>query len=88
MGVPHVLMRETTERPEALEAGVILLSGTTYEGVYAAGERLLTDRALYQQMARAKNPFGDGQASRRIVEYLAWYFGFIASKPSEFIPRR
>jgi len=86
MGVPHVLMRETTERPEALEAGVILLSGTSYEGVYAAGERLLTDRDLYQRMARAQNPFGDGQASRRIAEYLAWYFGFAADKPSEFVP--
>nr|WP_276324205.1 UDP-N-acetylglucosamine 2-epimerase (non-hydrolyzing) [Symbiobacterium thermophilum] len=88
MGVPHILMRETTERPEALEAGVILLSGTSYEGVYAAGERLLTDQALYQQMARARNPFGDGQASRRIAEYLGWYFGFTADRPEEFTPGR
>ncbi len=86
MGVPHVLMRETTERPEALEAGVILLSGTSYEGVYAAGERLLTDQALHQRMARAQNPFGDGQASRRIAEYLAWHFGFLPEKPGEFVP--
>jgi len=88
MGVPHVLMRETTERPEALEAGVILLSGTSYEGVYAAGERLLTDRALYQRMARAQNPFGDGRASRRIAEYLGWRFGFLPEKPAPFDPHR
>lgn len=86
MGVPHILMRETTERPEALEAGVILLSGTSYEGVYRAGERLLTDRELHQRMARAQNPFGDGQASRRIAEYLGWYFGFRPDKPDEFVP--
>ncbi len=86
MGVPHILMRETTERPEALEAGVILLSGTSYEGVYRAGERLLTDRELHQRMARAQNPFGDGQASRRIAEYLGWYFGFLPDKPEEFSP--
>lgn len=86
MGVPHILMRETTERPEALEAGVILLSGTSYEGVYRAGERLLTDRELHQRMARAQNPFGDGQASRRIAEYLGWYFGFRPDKPEEFSP--
>lgn len=87
LGVPHVLMRETTERPEALEAGVILLSGTSYEGVYSAGERLLTDRALHRQMARAQNPFGDGQASRRIAEYLGWRFGFLPEKPAAFAPR-
>lgn len=87
LGVPHVLMRETTERPEALEAGVIILSGTSYEGVYAAGERLLTDRALHRQMARTQNPFGDGQASRRIAEYLGWRFGFLPEKPAPFDPR-
>ncbi|MFZ5813732.1 MAG: non-hydrolyzing UDP-N-acetylglucosamine 2-epimerase [Bacillota bacterium] len=86
MGVPHILMRETTERPEAVEAGVIILSGTSYEGVYGAGERLLTDPDLYRQMARAKNPFGDGGASERIAEYLGWMFGLTPSKPLEFSP--
>ncbi|MBP2019770.1 UDP-N-acetylglucosamine 2-epimerase (non-hydrolyzing) [Symbiobacterium terraclitae] len=87
LGVPHVLMRETTERPEALEAGVILLSGTSYEGVYSAGERLLTDGELHRRMARAQNPFGDGQASRRIAEYLGWRFGFLPEMPAPFDPR-
>lgn len=85
MGVPHVLMRETTERPEAVEAGVIILAGTSYEGVYSAGERLLTDQAFYKQMAKAKNPFGDGKASERIVNYLGWLFGQNQSKPVEFL---
>jgi UDP-N-acetylglucosamine 2-epimerase (non-hydrolysing) len=86
MGVPQVLMRETTERPEAVEAGVVIKSGTSYEGVFAAGDRLLSDPVLYQQMARAKNPFGDGRASQRIAEYLGWYYGFRSDKPEEFSP--
>jgi UDP-N-acetylglucosamine 2-epimerase (non-hydrolysing) len=87
MGVPQVLMRETTERPEAVEAGVVIKSGTSYEGVFAAGDRLLSDREFYQRMARAKNPFGDGRASERIAEYLGWMFGFQTEKPAEFDPR-
>jgi UDP-N-acetylglucosamine 2-epimerase (non-hydrolysing) len=86
MGVPQVLMRETTERPEAVEAGVVIMSGTSYEGVFAAGDRLLSDPQLYQRMAQAKNPFGDGRASERIAEYLAWKFGFRSAKPTEFSP--
>ncbi|MFZ5827431.1 MAG: non-hydrolyzing UDP-N-acetylglucosamine 2-epimerase [Bacillota bacterium] len=86
MGVPHILMRETTERPEAVDAGVIILSGTSYEGVYRAGEKLLNDVNFYRTMARAKNPFGDGHASNRIVNYLGWMFGQNQTKPVEFTP--
>lgn len=86
MGVPQVLMRETTERPEAVAAGVVIKAGTSYEGVFAAGEQLLTDAALYQQMHQARNPFGDGNSSERIAQYLAWHWGMIAEKPAEFQP--
>ncbi|HWH68805.1 MAG TPA: UDP-N-acetylglucosamine 2-epimerase (non-hydrolyzing) [Candidatus Sulfotelmatobacter sp.] len=86
MGVPQVLMRETTERPEAVEAGVVIKSGTSYEGVFSAGDRLLSDKALYERMAKAKNPFGDGLSSERIADYLAWRFKFSATKPTEFSP--
>jgi UDP-N-acetylglucosamine 2-epimerase (non-hydrolysing) len=86
MGVPQVLMRETTERPEAVEAGVVIKSGTSYEGVFSAGDRLLSDPDLYQRMARAKNPFGDGHSSERIAEYLGCMFGFRSDKPGEFSP--
>ena len=85
MGVPQVLMRETTERPEAVAAGVVIKAGTSYEGVFGAADRLLSDAALYQRMARAKNPFGDGKSSQRITDYLAWMFGLRAEKPSEFV---
>jgi UDP-N-acetylglucosamine 2-epimerase (non-hydrolysing) len=86
MGVPQVLMRETTERPEAVSAGVVIKAGTSYEGVLGAAEQLLTDRALYERMHKARNPFGDGKASERIAQYLGWYFGFTPEKPTEFQP--
>jgi UDP-N-acetylglucosamine 2-epimerase (non-hydrolysing) len=86
MGVPQVLMRDTTERPEAVAAGVVIKAGTSYEGVLGAGEQLLTDKALYQRMAQARNPFGDGKASERIAQYLAWYWGLTPEKPAEFQP--
>lgn len=84
MGIPQVLMRETTERPEAVDAGVVIKSGTSYEGVLEAGTRLLSDRELYRRMAQARNPFGDGHASERIADYLGWKWGFTDKKPSEF----
>ncbi|HYG58465.1 MAG TPA: UDP-N-acetylglucosamine 2-epimerase (non-hydrolyzing), partial [Symbiobacteriaceae bacterium] len=86
MGVPQVLMRETTERPEAVEAGVVIKAGTSYDGVFESGDRLLADSELYQRMAKAKNPFGDGHASERIADYLGWTFKFRSEKPGEFSP--
>lgn len=84
MGVPHVLMRETTERPEGVAAGVVILSGTSRDGVFHAADRLLSDRDAYERMAEARNPFGDGKASERIAAYLGWYFGLTAEKPAPF----
>lgn len=86
MGVPQVLMRETTERPEAVEAGVVLKAGTSYNGVFGAGDQLLSDRSLYERMAKARNPFGDGRASERIADYVGWKFGLCGAKPAEFTP--
>lgn len=84
MGVPQVLMRETTERPEAVAAGVVIKAGTGYEGVFRAGDQLLSDSDLYRRMAQAKNPFGDGRASERIADYLAHKWGFLGSPPRPF----
>jgi len=84
MGVPQILMRETTERPEAVEAGVVLKSGTSFQGVFDAGELLLSDPVLYTNMARTSNPFGDGRASERIVNYLGHKYGFTSQRPEEF----
>ena len=71
LGKPVLVLRDTTERPEAIEAGVARLVGTRPEDVYAAVSHLLDDRDAYEAMARPANPFGDGSAGQRIVAALA-----------------
>lgn len=70
LGKPVLVMRNTTERPEGLEAGVMRLIGTGEGSVYRGIRELLENRALYDVMSRAHNPYGDGYASRRIADYL------------------
>ncbi len=65
------MMREVTERPEAVEAGTVKLVGTDPEKIVAETARLLEDRAEYARMSRAHNPYGDGKASDRIAQILA-----------------
>lgn len=71
LGKPVIVMRDTTERPEAVEAGTVILAGTETDAMASAAERLLDDRDFYDKMARAVNPYGDGLASRRIAELVA-----------------
>jgi UDP-N-acetylglucosamine 2-epimerase (non-hydrolysing) len=71
LGKPVLVMRETTERPEGVEAGTAKLVGTDANRIVAEAERLLDDPAAYAAMARAHNPFGDGHSAGRIVELLA-----------------
>ncbi len=71
LGTPVLVMRETTERPEGVEAGTARLVGTDPERIVAEAERLLDDEAAHAAMARAHNPYGDGKATQRIVELLA-----------------
>jgi UDP-N-acetylglucosamine 2-epimerase (non-hydrolysing) len=70
LGKPTLVLREVTERPEGLEAGVLLLVGTDRERIVAETRRLLEDQESYQQMARASNPFGDGHAAEKILSAL------------------
>ena len=70
LGKPVLVMRDTTERPEALEAGTVKLVGTNYERIIDEVSRLLDDKAYYDQMSTAVNPYGDGQACMRIVNSL------------------
>ena len=70
LDVPVLVLRDTTERPEALEAGCAALAGTSYAGVRAACEALLDDAALYARMAAAPDPYGDGHAAERIARAL------------------
>ena len=71
LGKPVLVMRETTERPEGVEAGTAKLVGTDAETIVTELSTLLDDKAAYEKMARAHNPFGDGTAARQIVELLA-----------------
>jgi len=70
LGKPVLVLRDTTERPEALEAGTVTLCGTDYQAVYDATCELLTDPEKYKAMAEAANPYGDGRASERIVDII------------------
>jgi UDP-N-acetylglucosamine 2-epimerase (non-hydrolysing) len=70
LGKPVLVMRETTERPEAVEAGTVRLVGTDSALIVREATRLLDDPDAYLRMARAHNPYGDGQAARRIVDFL------------------
>jgi UDP-N-acetylglucosamine 2-epimerase (non-hydrolysing) len=70
-GTPVLVLRDTTERPEGLIAGVARLAGTAPDRIVAETTRLLTDPAAYREMARAANPYGDGRAAERIVKILA-----------------
>ncbi|MES2700645.1 MAG: UDP-N-acetylglucosamine 2-epimerase (non-hydrolyzing) [Pseudomonadota bacterium] len=71
LGKPVLVMRETTERPEGVAAGTAMLVGTDADRIVAEAERLLDDRAAYEAMARAHNPFGDGHSAKRICDLLA-----------------
>ena len=70
LGKPVLVMRETTERPEGVAAGTALLVGTDSDRIVTEIFTLLDDKAAYEAMARAHNPFGDGNTARRIVELL------------------
>ena len=69
-GVPVLVMRDTTERPEGVEAGTLRLVGTEEEGIYKAFSELLDDQEVYRSMSRACNPYGDGHACERIADIL------------------
>jgi UDP-N-acetylglucosamine 2-epimerase (non-hydrolysing) len=73
LGKPVLVMRDTTERPEAVETGTVRLTGTNVEALVSATNELLTDKAAYTRMSRAHNPYGDGKACGRIVEALACF---------------
>lgn len=70
LGKPVLVLRDTTERPEAVAAGTVLLAGTEEQVVYEYTSRLLNDKELYDSMANACNPYGDGRACARIVSYI------------------
>ena len=86
LGVPVLVLRDTTERPEGIEAGTLKLAGTDEETIYHMAYELLNNRSEYEKMAKASNPYGDGQASKRIVEAILYHFGYTAQRPEAFHP--
>ena len=84
LGKPVLVLRDKTDRPEGVEAGTLKLVGTESEKVKKEMEELLDNDAEYQRMAQAKNPYGDGKASERILDAIAYYFGVTDKKPIEF----
>ncbi len=85
MGKPVLVLRNVTERPEGVEAGTLKLAGTEEAVIYQMAKELLDNQDEYEKMAQAKNPFGDGQASRRIVESILYAFGEKADRPDEYV---
>ncbi|WP_269669550.1 non-hydrolyzing UDP-N-acetylglucosamine 2-epimerase [Paenibacillus sp. GSMTC-2017] len=86
-GVPTLVLRDTTERPEGIEAGTLELVGTNEDNVYARAKALLNDTALYCRMSQAANPYGDGRASERIVDAILHHFGRQKERPDSFTQR-
>ena len=84
LGKPVLVLRDTTERPEAVDAGTVKLIGTNQAKVYGAAKLLLTDATEYRKMAEARSPYGDGHAAQRIVEALLWHHDFSFDRPEEF----
>ncbi|PEC21437.1 non-hydrolyzing UDP-N-acetylglucosamine 2-epimerase [Bacillus cereus] len=74
LGVPVLVLRDTTERPEGIEAGTLKLAGTDEETIFNLADELLSDKEAHDEMAKASNPYGDGRASERIVEAILQHF--------------
>ena len=84
LGKPVLVLRDTTERPEAVDAGTVKLIGTDFDKVYSTARLLLTDKNEYDKMAAAVNPYGDGKAAERIVQAILWKYKLSDEKPDVF----
>lgn len=87
LGKPVLVLRDTTERPEAVEAGTVKLVGTAYDDVLRETNLLLDDAAHYKAMAEAANPYGDGRACERIIKAILHQNGYDVKNLSEFCPK-
>lgn len=84
LGTPVLLLRETTERPEAIAAGTVRMIGARKDRIIAETETLLRDEAAYRAMSTATNPYGDGQSALRIRAAILFYFGQVEDRPADF----
>ena len=86
LGRPVLVMRKETERPEAIAAGTAKLAGVEYAPIVSMACELLDDEEAYRAMAKAVNPYGDGDACPRIAQAIEWYFGLTDQRPGDFVP--
>jgi UDP-N-acetylglucosamine 2-epimerase (non-hydrolysing) len=84
LGKPVLVLRDVTERPEAVKAGTVKLVGTNYNSIIENTEELLYNKEFYNSMSSAINPYGDGQVSVRIVDDILYYFNMRKEKANEF----
>ena len=85
LGKPVLVLRKETERPEAIKAGTVKLVGTDSNTIYNEARLLLDNGAAYEKMAKAVNPYGDGEASQRIVQALLYHFGLTDTRPQDLL---
>ncbi|MDD6133161.1 MAG: UDP-N-acetylglucosamine 2-epimerase (non-hydrolyzing) [Selenomonadaceae bacterium] len=85
LGKPVLVLRDTTERPEAVAAGTVKLIGTDRERVYQEAKTLLTDKEEYGRMAESVNPYGDGKASERIIQAILYHYELAGERPTVFM---
>ena len=86
LGKPVLVMRRETERPEAIAAGTVRLAGVEYDAILSMANELLDDPNAYASMAKAVNPYGDGNACQRIAQAILWHFDISAQRPDDFTP--
>ena len=86
-GIPILVLRTVTERPDAVDFGTVKLVGLDEEKIFSTATMLMDDPAAYNKMANAVNPYGDGKAAVRTVQIIKKYFGFADQNPEEFVPR-
>ncbi len=87
LGKPVLVMRRETERPEAITAGTAKLVGVEYDAIVAAANELLRNPEAYTRMAKAVNPYGDGNACERIAQAIEYHFGLRENAPADFMPQ-
>ncbi|WP_041086993.1 non-hydrolyzing UDP-N-acetylglucosamine 2-epimerase [Jeotgalibacillus soli] len=84
LGVPVLVLRDTTERPEGIKAGTLKLAGIDEETIYRMAKELVSDAAAHEKMSKASNPYGDGNASKRIAEAIRFHFNQLNERPAPF----
>jgi len=87
LGIPVLVLRKVTERPEGVKAGTVKVAGLDEDKIVKEASLLIEDKRVYRKMSCAVNPYGDGRASARVVEALKYFFGLRNSRPSDFSPK-